>query len=217
MLRRNRCQFRRGFFAVTLMRRRQVELFCEDEGHEVVVGAILLRLAAAADVGVDVHAASVRGGHGKVLTELDQFVGEMRDGRRSQPDLFVAAIDANCHGYADKKAEIARILSEYSSIAVCAIPDPHVERWLLVDSGAFKTAVGRGCMAPDAKCEKERYKVLLAQAVRDAGRQPLVRGLEHAEAIVDAIDLGAAECADSSLGAFIGDLRAVFSRWAQEA
>lgn len=192
---------------------RQVEIFCEDEGHEVVVGSLVLRLADEAGIRVELHAASVRGGQGKALTELEEFIGEMRRGRRSQPDLLVVAIDANCFGYTDKKSEILRILGDYSSIAVCAIPDPHVERWLLVDSGAFKTAVGRGCMAPDAKCEKDRYKVLLAQAVRDAGRQPLIRGLEHSEAIVKSMDLGASECADSSLGAFIGDLRAVFSRW----
>jgi len=195
------------------MRSRQVEIFCEDEGHEVVVGSLVLRLADEAEIGVELHAASVRGGHGKALTELEEFIGEMRHGRRGQPDLLVVAIDANCFGYTDKKSEILRILGGYSSIAVCAIPDPHVERWLLVDSGAFKTAVGRGCMAPDAKCEKDRYKVLLAQAVRNAGRQPLIRGLEHSEAIVKSMDLGASECADSSLGAFIGDLRAVFSGW----
>ena len=34
---------------------------------------------------------------------------------------------------------------------VLAVPDPHVERWLLLDGAAFKAAVGHGCDAPDQK------------------------------------------------------------------
>ena len=86
-----------------------------------------------------------------------------------------------------------------------AIPDPHIERWLLVDSQAFKTALGHGCKAPNQKCEKDRYKQLLSTAVSDAGVAPLFGGIEHAEAIAEAIDLHPGK--DASLDQFIQDLR----------
>ena len=38
------------------------------------------------------------------------------------------------------------------------VPNPHVERWLLLDGAAFKAAVGHGCDAPDQKCDRGRYK-----------------------------------------------------------
>ncbi len=46
---------------------------------------------------------------------------------------------------------------------------------------AFKAVLGRGSKAPDAKCEKQRYRQLLAQAVLEAGVQPLLGGVEYAE------------------------------------
>ena len=35
---------------------------------------------------------------------------------------------------------------------VKAIPEPHIERWLLLDGAASRAAVGKGCQAPDLKC-----------------------------------------------------------------
>ncbi len=61
------------------------------------------------------------------------------------------------------------VVEDYDPITIYAIPDPHLERWLLLDSAAFKHVLGRGCSAPDQKCEKERYKQLLIQAILEAG------------------------------------------------
>ena len=50
---------------------------------------------------------------------------------------------------------------------IYAIPDPHIERWLLLDSAAFKKVLDKGCSAPTQKCERGLYKRLLLQAVRN--------------------------------------------------
>lgn len=96
---------------------------------------------------------------------------------------------------------------------VVAVPDPHIERWLLLDGEAFKAALGRGCDAPDRKCDRDRYKQRLIEAVRDAGAIPILSGLEHAEDIVRRMDVERTTRADRSFKRFVEDLRATFRGW----
>ena len=96
-----------------------------------------------------------------------------------------------------------------------AIPDPHIERWLLLDSAAFKAVLGRGCEVPQQKCERKRFKRLLLEAVRTAGVTPPLGGIEYTEKLVNAMDLRRLESADESLGRMLKDLRTVFKTWEQ--
>jgi hypothetical protein len=98
---------------------------------------------------------------------------------------------------------------------VYAIPDPHIERWLLLDAAAFKAVLGRGCEAPQQKCERRRYKRLLMEAVRSAGVTPLLGGIKYADSLVKMMDLRSVESADESLGRLLKDLRTVFKAWEQ--
>ena len=41
---------------------------------------------------------------------------------------------------------------------ILAPPDPHVERWLLLDGAAYKAVFGKGCDTPDLKCDRNHYK-----------------------------------------------------------
>ncbi len=54
------------------------------------------------------------------------------------PDLFIVATDANCRGYTERKREIDLAIEKFKEITIYAIPDPHIERWLLLDSLAGK-------------------------------------------------------------------------------
>ncbi len=96
---------------------------------------------------------------------------------------------------------------------ICAVPDPHIERWLLLDSSAFKAVFGRGCDAPDRKCERGRYKKMLVDAIRTAGITPSLGGLEFADDIVNSMDLEHSAKADDSLRYFLDQLRAVLQQW----
>lgn len=96
---------------------------------------------------------------------------------------------------------------------IYAIPDPHIERWLLLDSAAFKKVLGKGCAAPGQKCERDLYKRLLIAAIRDAGREPLFDGVEYAEALVNAMDLDYLERTEESLGRLLKELRHKFQEW----
>ncbi len=192
---------------------RRVALFVEDAAHEVFLNALLRRLAREHSVEVRVVPYSASGGLGRALRELKHFVNDLERGRVGWPDLLVVGLDANCHTYSVRRRQIEAALGHKAPTAVCAVPDPHVERWLLVDSAAFKAVVGRGCAAPDHRCERGRYKRQLIDAVRKAGLVPLLGGLEHTEDIVEAMDLTRVGISDASLGRALGDLRAVFNGW----
>ena len=93
------------------------------------------------------------------------------------------------------------------------MPDPHIERWLLLDSGAFKKVLGKGCSAPDQKCNRDLYKQRYAQSIYAAGLTPLFGGLEHAPNIVSEMNLARAASRDKSFRHFLRDLRAALKAW----
>ena len=52
---------------------RNINLFVEDQAHEVFLSTILQRFSSKYDVVIKLKPVSVRGGHGKVITELKQY------------------------------------------------------------------------------------------------------------------------------------------------
>lgn len=195
---------------------RRVVLFAEDYGHEEFIRSIVNRLAQQYGVEVNFVARSVRGGHGKMTHEFQRFLHDLKRDEDTLPDLLIVATDANCSRYKERKKIIDKASEGYEGFVVTAIPDPHIERWLLVDSSAFRTVLGRGCDAPDQKCDRDRYKDLLRKAMRNAGITPPLGGLEYTEDLVNAMDLEHAEQMDRSLGKFVKDLVNHIKQWATE-
>jgi hypothetical protein len=191
----------------------EVNLFVEDAGHEAFLTALLARLAGEYRLPVHVNPRSVTGGHGRVMTELGKYVRALAAGIERMPDLLVVAIDANCRGFSERRREIDEVLGKYRDWAVCAVPDPHIERWMLLDSSAFSSVLGMGCAPPDQKCNRDRYKQILANAVRAAGVEPILGGLEYADEIAYAMDLQRAGQSDRSFHHFMEALRDAFSRF----
>lgn len=194
---------------------RNVFLFVEDFGHEAFMAALINRLSIEYDVEVRIKPYSTRGGRARVVNELKKFIDQLYATSQGLPDLLVVATDGNCEGYNKRKADIDSIVAPLSAMTLCAIPDPHVERWLLLDSAAFKSVFGQGCSAPDKKCDKDRYKQLLLEAIRKTGVDPLLGGLEYSEVLVNSMDLHRVEVTDNSIGHFIKGLRAKFNEWQQ--
>ena len=114
-----------------------VWLFVEDAGHELVIGHLVRRAAAEASVPLKLETRSATGGRGRMLNELELFVKELRAGNQRLPDVLVAASDANCAGHLKRRQQIEEACKEFSGFVVPAVPDPHIERWLLLDSHAF--------------------------------------------------------------------------------
>jgi hypothetical protein len=183
---------------------RKIAAFVEDFAHRQVIGALIDRIAA--ELGIEVHLdwRNARRGYGMVVRELKEYLRDL--GRQGDlPDLVVVATDANCKGLSERTRQVP--VDESPVPVVLAIPDPHIERWLLLDGAAFKSALGHGCRAPDQKCARDRYKQALIQAILDAEVTPSLGGIEFAEDIVQAMDLDRAASADVSLRRFLDDLR----------
>lgn len=186
-------------------------LFVEDVAHEAFLVPLIRRIASDEGRDVQINIRSSRGGRPRLLSELQQFVRSVLAGHEVAPDYLVIATDANCVGRTHWQNQVMAVcglyVTRYPGSVILAIPDPHIERWFLVDSRAFRTVLGRGCAAPNQKCERDRYKQLLANAVRDAGVEPLLGGIEYAEDLVEHMDLDRMLTRDASLGTTIQEVR----------
>lgn len=191
----------------------EIAVFVEDFAHEQFLSTLIHRLAEEFEISVKLEWRNTRRGHGAVVRELKLFLRDLQLGRGGFPDLVVVATDANCKGFNERRNEMTDSLGKVSARIIYAIPDPHIERWLLLDSAAFKMVFGRGCDAPDQKCERARYKKMLIDSIRKSGVVPSLGGIEFADDIVKAMDLDSACGADVSLGRLVDDLRSIFKEW----
>ena len=192
------------------MREREIAAFVEDNAHRQVVGALVQRLASKSGLTVKLEWRSATGGYGRVVSQLKRYLRDL-ERQGGQPDLIVVATDANCRGLRQRIRDIGTPAA--ASPVVLAVPDPHIERWLLLDGAALKSVFGKGCDAPDHKCDRDRYKHQLSNAIRATGRTPRLGGIEFAEDIVQHMDIEAAARADASLRRFVDELRGHFRQW----
>lgn len=191
---------------------REIAIFCEDSGHEKVITGLIRKILPHPDYSLRVL--SARHGKGRALTELRAYLTQIKKGIIAAPDAIVAAIDANCKGYNGKRREIDNVKPQDFPLHIpfiYAIPDPHIERWILIDSAAFKAAFGKGCDAPDQKCEKDRYKDILNRAIIAAGGEITINWTEHAETILGYMDVSALCRADESIRKFVDECRLAFT------
>jgi hypothetical protein len=196
----------------------EVSLFGEDAGHEAVMKALLARLSGDYQVQIRVRTLSATGGITRVHHEFSVYLNDIARGKVSTPDMIVIATDSNCKGYNERRQEIQKVVDPYpalSALVVFAIPDPHVERWLLADAAAFRAVLGRGCNLPQHKCQKDYYKQLLVREVQEAKVKPILGGLEYAEDIINAMNLIAVEGSEPSLQRLLRELKARFNQWSQ--
>lgn len=189
----------------------EIVLFGEDFAHRQVINALVRRLAVESGVDVRLEWRNATRGYGQVVREFNTYLRAL--GRRGgpAPDLIVVATDANCKGLNERIREFGE--PEAPAPLIHAIPDPHIERWLLLDGAAFKAVFGRGCDAPDRKCDRDRYKQRLVEAIFSAGVTPNLGGMEFAEDIVQLMDISRAEQADDSFRRFVANLRTTFRAW----
>lgn len=192
---------------------REIAFFVEDFAHREFLEALVQRLAEEYGVEIRTKWRNARRGHGAVVGELKQFLRDLQQGHEELPDLVIVGTDANCKGLVERLRQINDVVDKIGMRIVSAVPDPHIERWLLVDSSAFKNVFGKGCNAPDQKCERDRYKKILIDAIRQSGIVPSIGGIEFAGDIVRAMNLDHAVRADGSLRRLVEELRQVFNDW----
>lgn len=188
----------------------RVAVFTEDETQSVIVGGLIARVAKERGAGIYLDVQSAVRGHGRVVRELEKFLRKLPSQTTGVPDLIVAATDANCKGLNHRRKQMPEAVNTVPM--VLAIPDPHVERWLLLDGKAFRYVLGKGCKAPDLKCDRGRYKHLLKREIHEAKLVSGPGGFEVAEDIVASMNIERAAKADKSFRYFVRDLRSVMER-----
>lgn len=190
----------------------EIGVFVEDQGHLAFIRAVVDRVATELGVNVRVVEYNTTGGFGSALTELKQYVRDYRKDRVGLLDILIIGIDANCSGFSGKQREILDIVGDLAEFCVLAVPDPHVEKWLLSDDSAFRAVFGITCTVPDQKCEKGYYKKLLRDTVREAGVDPAFGGVEYSSDLVNEMLLKPGAIPDTSMDRFVKDLRARMGR-----
>lgn len=191
-----------------------ISLFVEDQAHELFILTLTQRLADMHQVKINLTLYNVRGGRGKVLRALKKYQRDLQDNREDLPDLIIVGIDGNCKKPPEREKEINLVISaDFAHLVISAIPDPHIERWLLLDSAAFRTVFGRGCQTPDQKCERDRYKRLLLNAIHEAGIDASSTDIEYMADLVREMNLQRMEQTDSSIGRLLEALQRRFRTW----
>lgn len=190
-----------------------ISLFVEDGAHEDFLTALVQRLADTYQVEVHLLPYSVRGGRGKVINALKRYQQELLLNQEELPHLIIVGIDGNCMRPPAREREINQVLSGFADFAICAIPDPHIERWLLLDAEAFKSVFGSGCLTPDRKCERDRYKRLLMNAIYEVGANPTLAGTRHVADLVNAMNFQRLARRHDSLGRLFKALQQQFEKW----
>jgi len=193
-----------------------IDAFVEDKAHEQLIGSVIRRLAKEHALSIHLAFFSAKGGHPRVMSELELFRRTIDTGGRRRPDILVVAIDANCKGWNPaRNAIMQRIGGCVAADIIVACPEPHIERWFMADPDSFVGVVGHRPSLGRRNCQRDYSKGHLAEAVRKGGSPPLLGGIDYAPDLVEAMDLYRAGQNDRSFGHFLDELRACFVRWAQ--
>lgn len=190
--------------------KRTIALAVEDRAHETVIRALLARIFSDEAQNLhdwDIVVLSNRGG--RSLEHAYDFAKKCtRPGQAC--DLLVIASDANCATFVKKRKQIEGRLEEYAWRFALALPDPHIEHWLLLDPKAFQKGVGipKGIALPQYKCDKNYYKTELNSLLLVNRIVPqFPGGIEFAPDIIKHLDMPLA-CKDTSFKDFYTTVRA---------
>lgn len=192
-----------------------ISIFAEDRTLERFIITLAERLANTYHVKINLIRYSVRGGQGKVINALKKYQQDLHRNQENLPDLIIVGTDSNCKGFLEQEREIHQAISDYTNLVISATPEPHIERWLLLDSQAFKTVFGRGCPTPDQKCEQDRYKKLLLNAIIEAGMMPPLDGTYRVADLANEMDLQRMLQSDKYLQRFLNSMQRRFRIWQQ--
>jgi len=186
-----------------------VGLFAEDRGHAEFVDALVKRIGREEGRSPEIRVISGAGGHRRALSEFKVSQRSIIDSVGSMPSLVVVVVDANCTRWNEARGVLRTAVDrDLASPVIIACPDPHVERWYLADPQSFHQVVGASVPVERRKCERDRYKAQLRDAVKPGGNIRTLGGIEFAKELVDAMDLYRAGQNDASLRAFIDETRA---------
>ncbi len=210
---------------VTLVDKIQILYFLEDRMQEGFIKALVHRIALEESIApsnlIDDVRSATRGGS-RIINDFKDFLRYSLRGITGDVTFLVVSIDGNCKGHHDRVKQLEKYIKPnhpFIGRIVYAVPDPHIERWYIMDQHAFKNGIELNS-APDMpayKCKKDYYKLSKNQALRTAGIHSLTNGAEYAEKIVENIsDLYSLGRYNNDFQFFIENLRIKFRETLRE-
>lgn len=188
----------------------RVGYFLEDIGQEYFLRSLVERVALQAGLSPRKVIHDVRnamGGRGSVLNELRHFLRDVSREQERPFDLLIVAIDGDCRDYLERRNEIQTIVEQsgYPGQVICAVPDPHIERWYLADPRGLQRALDTDIVPqiPPYKCERDRYKQALRDFIRQTGITAPLGGLEYGPDVAASLDLYTVGRVDTGFKHFI--------------
>ncbi|MFQ5729854.1 MAG: hypothetical protein ACE5GN_05800 [Waddliaceae bacterium] len=157
------------------------------------------------------------------MGELKRFFKDAVKMQILDIDLLIVAVDGNCKGHNEKIKELEKCLGAKHPLrdkVVYAVPDPHIERWYLMDQRAFKEGLGinKAPALPGYKCKKDYYKQILNETLLQSNINALLGGAEYAENIVGKIEkLETLIRQDRGVQDFVDGIRRLLRVWKREA
>jgi len=196
----------------------RVLYFLEDRAQEGFIKALVARIGQEESIATAALVHDVRSARGgsRIVQEFKTFIKDTRGFGVGDIDFLVVGIDGNCKGHEDRVRQLKKYIKEdhpFSEKVVYAVPDPHIERWYLMDQRAVKAGMGldRAPSMPAYKCKKAHYKQVLNQALKESNVTSLLGGTEYAEQIVNNIkDLGSLYQQNAGFKVFMEGLRRKF-------
>ncbi|HYR74920.1 MAG TPA: hypothetical protein VEM96_03690 [Pyrinomonadaceae bacterium] len=189
-----------------------VAFFLEDIGQEAIIPPLFKRVAVEEGLGSDQLECQVlhsRGGGS--LAAYAKFLKDAKKSRLASANLLIVGSDGNCKGFATRREQILKkaIGSPFTEV-IAAVPDPHVERWYLLDIAALANAAGVHIALPPVpeKCEKDLYKNILRHAFDNTEVTPPLGGIEYGERVAEGMNLYSAAKQDHGLADFLDRARA---------
>lgn len=193
----------------------EIGYFLEDIGQAHFLKALVERVARERRLFPERLRHDVRnatGGRGKAMGELRRFLRDVGREREQPYDLLVVAIDGDCQRYVERRKAIQTIVEQsgYTGPVICAVPNPHIERWYLADPRGLQQVLGGSSIpeVPSYKCERGRYKQALRDAIRQTGIVAPLGGLEYGPDIAEVLDLYTVGKADAGFKHFLDELQA---------
>lgn len=191
--------------------------FLEDRAQEGFIKALVERIAKEESIPTSSLIPDIRSGRGgsRSVKEFKEFIKGSEKTGTEDIAFLVVAIDGNRKGYRDRVKELEKHIKPdhpFKNRVIYAVPDPHIERWYIMDQRAFKDGVkiDKAPALPPHKSKKDYYKQVINRALKDSGVDSLLGGAEYAERIVEKINLDLLGKQNAGFQAFIEDLRRTF-------
>lgn len=188
-----------------------VIFFLEDAAQEALIPPLVDRLIAEEGKNqgdYTLRILSARGG-GSIRAYKD-FMKQAKKRPSLSADVLIVGSDGNCNGFAKRRSQLLQASAKAPyPLVIPAIPDPHIERWYLLDSQALANAANVPVQAvpPNAKCDKGHYKKLLRDAFARQNLFPPLGGAEYGPLVAKTMDLYVAGTLDHALRDFVDQVR----------